>query len=166
MTLISSFFREIICLGVSSLEKQKIHENMQKKLSNNPFITNPFFILINIILLLIVLFSFVFVYKFYKQKNLPGTLSLKEERILQNFFREIMVNESGVYTLFGSKPMTKVMLLPDQYSNTDEMLEEFAKLTQHIDPKEIIWKEDYLREGWVLWAQFQKSMIFFSIRYC
>jgi hypothetical protein len=77
-----------------------------------------------------------------------------EERVwMENFFRGIMIQEGAVYTLFGSKPMTKIYINYYTEEEKKNLINEMSK-----EQKEnAIWCTDYrLADNWEKWMQIRQ----------
>lgn len=77
-------------------------------------------------------------------------LSKDEKTWMTKFFRDIMLEENCIYTLWGSKPMTRIII----YKYPEEMVKEYLESLSKEDMKNarIISKYD-LPENWERWEE-------------
>lgn len=71
---------------------------------------------------------------------------------MEQFFKELLLEEGAIYTLWGSKPVTRCVL----YYYTEEEIEEYYNQMTEEEKKEAIIREDPLfEENWEKWASIQ-----------
>ena len=80
-----------------------------------------------------------------EEKKISNQLSMEEKKWMDAFFRGVMLQQQGIYTLFGSKPMTMVPL---------ELQEKDSKAA---DKKQIVQENYHLVENWENWEKLESK---------
>lgn len=78
---------------------------------------------------------------------------------VQAFLEKILVEEGGVYTLFGSKPLTDILIFKG--TERDISLKELSKTSL----QEIVYVEDRTLEYFEAWKRFSKRLKFHKFRF-
>ncbi len=85
-----------------------------------------------------------------KTDGLASPLTTEERRWMTRLFDSLMFAEGGVFVLWGSKPMTEMIL----YHYTEE---EIAEALKTVDPEQIkncyVYDDGDLEENWARWEQ-------------
>lgn len=85
-----------------------------------------------------------------KNKTLNQTLSADEIEWMEKFFRDVMLEEGGIYTLCGSKPITLITI---SYDSDDEIQAYLAQLSEE-EKEELHIDMDYnLPANWEKWEK-------------
>lgn len=113
---------------------------------------------------LAIIFLYVFASCETPQKgNAQATsaLSIEERKWMEKFFRDVMLKETCIYTLLGTKPMSVVVL----HHFTDEEIQAWIDQMTEEEKKElIVCPEPYdLPENWKKWEQIRDR--FSLVRY-
>lgn len=76
------------------------------------------------------------------------TLSACEKNKISSFLWKFMIEEGAVYTLFGDKPMTSLLIFTGE--TKDMCLEGLSKETL----RQVVFVEDSTQEDWKVWKKF------------
>lgn len=94
-----------------------------------------------------------------------SVIGTKEERTwMEKFFKDVMLDNTAIYTLWGTKPMTDIHI---HYHSKEEVQAFFDGLSEE-EKKTVIVIENYdLPENWVKWEQIRsrypmKNYLFFK----
>ena len=69
---------------------------------------------------------------------------------MTRFFANLMIFENGIYTLWGSKPVTLIII--NDYS-AEELKAYYDSLTEEEKKNGILVEDDYLKEDWEKWEK-------------
>lgn len=87
------------------------------------------------------------------KKELHNDVSSIEKKWMEKFFRDMMLEESAIYTLWGSKPITVIVL---HYFSEEEINAWVSQMTEEEKKELIISPETYdLPENWKKWEKIQ-----------
>ena len=85
-------------------------------------------------------------------KNKSLNITAEERLWLEQFFKTLMLENKGVYTLYGSKPMTSMVV----YYYSEEEINEITELMTEEEKKNAVTvKDDFFAENWEKWAKIQ-----------
>ena len=119
-------------------------------------------------LILSVFLSIIFIFQGYEYLNKKSTfqLTLEEEVWLSEFFRDVFLEESAIYTLWGTKPLTAFDIC---YYTKDELqnLRHQHGVPDDKDSKVISVTRYTIPENWDKWEQIRsrfpiKNFLFFK----
>ena len=83
-----------------------------------------------------------------KSLNITG-----EERLwLEQFFKTLMFENKGIYTLYGSKPMTSMVVY---YYSQEEINEIKELMTEEEKRNSVTVEDDFFSENWEKWTKIQ-----------
>lgn len=86
-----------------------------------------------------------------KQESLFD-ITAEEREWMEPFFKELLLEETAIYTLWGSKPVTRCVL----YYHTDNELEELYNQMTEQEKKEVFFRENsHFEENWEKWEKIQ-----------
>lgn len=104
-----------------------------------------------------------------KQKSPPKNHLSNEDRVwMEKFFRDVMLHESAIYTLWGEKPITGLII---EHFTQEEIEAYYNSLTESELKKSYILDEPYdLLENWEKWKKLSlqipmKNYLFFESRW-
>ena len=88
----------------------------------------------------------------HKTAQTPTSYDLtSEERIwMEKFFKDIMLDQSAIYTLCGSKPMTTINI---HYHSDEEVLAWFNQLSEEKKKNAIVIEDYDLPQNWEKWEK-------------
>lgn len=78
--------------------------------------------------------------------------SLEDRAWIEKFLKDVMLDESGIYTLFGSKPLTRFPVF--SYSE-EEYREAYAAMSEEERKNALVLYSYDLPKNWKKWQQFQ-----------
>ncbi|MBS0652674.1 MAG: hypothetical protein JSR39_04015 [Verrucomicrobia bacterium] len=85
----------------------------------------------------------------------PVTLTEEERQWLGEFFNDLLFVEGGAYTLWGSKPVTEIVL----YHYTEEEMQQIVDGLAEEDKNNCYVQETYdLPENWLKWEKIQNRI--------
>ncbi len=90
-----------------------------------------------------------------KTEENPYELSSEERQLLTQFFYDVMLNEHGIYTLWGSKPLTLIVIA--KYS--EDEIQQYIDSLSEKEKKGMTIVADYsLPETWDKWEEIKFPM--------
>ncbi len=104
-------------------------------------------------LTLFLLFITIIFYSCSKLSEKPFNLSKEERDWMDGFFKGIMIQEDAIYTLFGTKPLTRIVI--NYY--TPEEKKTFVEQMTEEQKANAVWTADYqLAENWEKWEKIRE----------
>ena len=83
--------------------------------------------------------------------DIPSQALSTEERVwMEKFFKDVMLDESAIYTLFGSKPMTAITL---SYRSDEEVNAFFDQMSEEEKATAVVVNDYDLPQNWEKWGK-------------